>query len=611
MTFQVADRVQETSTTTGTGTLTLGGAVTGYRAFSSVCSNADTVEYAIFLPSDGSWEIGKGTYNSGTLSRDTVYSSSNSGSLVNFAAGTKYVWLNMGANQLSLIAAAQSVNTVLAGPSSGAAAVPTMRSLVDADVPDILTITKIANLTTNGFVKTGSGDGTLSVDTNTYLTSNQTITLSGDVSGSGATAITATLATVNASPGTYAIATVVVNGKGLVTSASAAGTTGSGNVVLAGSPAITTPTIASFANANHNHQNSAGGGTLDAASIASGVLANARVNFAAPAAIGNTTAASGAFTTLAAAATTITGTSDTPQLSVIGNGTQTSVLQQWENSTPAVVASVSNLGHVAFGQSAAPVSSTVIATAKSFADPANPTIGFDDNITTTYTATNTNSVFGVRGIITITQTGFNVTPTTPGNLAGIRGTTTISGSSNTVSGASALSGIIQNSGAGTLTAGAGLYIQNARNTGGGTFTTAYGVYIEGQTAAGTNYAIFTNAGKVQFGDSVTVAAGYLTGTMDTMTYASTISLDVTLGNLHKTTTVNSTGNATINASAAGVAGQHIWVMITNDGTSGKTITFGTNFKPSATVVGTTSKTAVVHFVSDGTNFYEVARTLGL
>lgn len=69
-------------------------------------------------------------------------------------------------------------------------ALPTWDVLVDADIPDILTISRISNLTSNGFVKTGSGNGTLSVDTSTYLIGNQTITLSGDVSGSGATAIT-------------------------------------------------------------------------------------------------------------------------------------------------------------------------------------------------------------------------------------------------------------------------------------------------------------------------------------------------------------------------------------------------------------------------------------
>lgn len=55
------------------------------------------------------------------------------------------------------------------------------------------TIAKLANLTSNGFVKTSGGDGTLSVDTATYLTGNQTITLSGDTSGSGTTAITTTI----------------------------------------------------------------------------------------------------------------------------------------------------------------------------------------------------------------------------------------------------------------------------------------------------------------------------------------------------------------------------------------------------------------------------------
>lgn len=55
-------------------------------------------------------------------------------------------------------------------------------------------IAKLSNLTSNGFVKTGSGDGTLSVDTSTYLTGNQSISLGGDLSGSGATSITATIA---------------------------------------------------------------------------------------------------------------------------------------------------------------------------------------------------------------------------------------------------------------------------------------------------------------------------------------------------------------------------------------------------------------------------------
>lgn len=69
-------------------------------------------------------------------------------------------------------------------------------------------IAKLSNLTSNGFVKTSGGDGTLSIDTNTYITGNQTITLSGDITGSGTTGITTAIAAgvivdadVNASAG--------------------------------------------------------------------------------------------------------------------------------------------------------------------------------------------------------------------------------------------------------------------------------------------------------------------------------------------------------------------------------------------------------------------------
>jgi len=94
MAFVVADRVQETTTTTGTGTVTLAGAVTGFQSFAAV-GNGNTTYYTI---TDGTnWEVGIGTYTSSgtTLSRDTVLSSSNSGSLVNFSAGTKNVFVTL------------------------------------------------------------------------------------------------------------------------------------------------------------------------------------------------------------------------------------------------------------------------------------------------------------------------------------------------------------------------------------------------------------------------------------------------------------------------------------------------------------------------------------
>ena len=92
MALILADRVQETTTTTGTGTVTLAGAASGFQSFSAV-GNGNSTYYTITGGTE--WEVGIGTYTSSgtTLSRTTVLSSSNSGSLVNFSAGTKNVFV--------------------------------------------------------------------------------------------------------------------------------------------------------------------------------------------------------------------------------------------------------------------------------------------------------------------------------------------------------------------------------------------------------------------------------------------------------------------------------------------------------------------------------------
>ena len=94
MAFLLADRVQETTTTTGTGTITLAGAVTGFQSFAAI-GNGNTTFYTIADQSGSNWEVGIGTYTSSgtTLSRDTILASSNSGSAVNFGAGTKNVFV--------------------------------------------------------------------------------------------------------------------------------------------------------------------------------------------------------------------------------------------------------------------------------------------------------------------------------------------------------------------------------------------------------------------------------------------------------------------------------------------------------------------------------------
>jgi hypothetical protein len=94
MAFVLADRVKETTTTTGTGTVTLLGASTGFQSFSAI-GNTNTTYYTIAGQTGSEWEVGIGTYTSSgtTLARTAVISSSNAGALVNFSAGTKDVFV--------------------------------------------------------------------------------------------------------------------------------------------------------------------------------------------------------------------------------------------------------------------------------------------------------------------------------------------------------------------------------------------------------------------------------------------------------------------------------------------------------------------------------------
>lgn len=98
MAFVVANRVKETSTTAGTGALTLAGAATGYQSFGSGIGNNNSTYYTIEDPTAGAWEVGIGSYNANVLSRDTVLASSNAGALVPFAANAKNVFVDFPAN---------------------------------------------------------------------------------------------------------------------------------------------------------------------------------------------------------------------------------------------------------------------------------------------------------------------------------------------------------------------------------------------------------------------------------------------------------------------------------------------------------------------------------
>jgi hypothetical protein len=117
MALIVKDRVQETTSTTGTGTLTLTGAVSGFQSL-SVVGNGNTTYYCVVGGTE--WEVGIGTYTLiGTiLSRDTILSSSNGGTAVNFSAGVKNVFVTYPAGKAVTLDDVQTlVNKTLTSPT--------------------------------------------------------------------------------------------------------------------------------------------------------------------------------------------------------------------------------------------------------------------------------------------------------------------------------------------------------------------------------------------------------------------------------------------------------------------------------------------------------------
>lgn len=112
MALVLANRVRETSTTTGTGTLTLAGAVSGFRTFSSAIGNGNTCFYCAVNGTQ--WEVGVGTVAAGTLARTTLLSSS-TGSAINFTSGTKDVFVTYASERALFVDAANTVGVNING----------------------------------------------------------------------------------------------------------------------------------------------------------------------------------------------------------------------------------------------------------------------------------------------------------------------------------------------------------------------------------------------------------------------------------------------------------------------------------------------------------------
>ena len=97
MALVINDRVRETTSTAGSGTQTLGGAVDGFQTFAAGIGNDNTTYYAISLNSANEWEVGRGTLNgdSSTLARTEILQSSNSDNAVVFSAGAKEIFCTL------------------------------------------------------------------------------------------------------------------------------------------------------------------------------------------------------------------------------------------------------------------------------------------------------------------------------------------------------------------------------------------------------------------------------------------------------------------------------------------------------------------------------------
>ena len=95
MALVIADRVKETTTTTGTGTINLAGAVEGFQTFVAGVGNGNTTFYSIQDSGGTAWEVGIGTITDAspaTLARTTVISSTNSANAISLSSGTHTVF---------------------------------------------------------------------------------------------------------------------------------------------------------------------------------------------------------------------------------------------------------------------------------------------------------------------------------------------------------------------------------------------------------------------------------------------------------------------------------------------------------------------------------------
>ncbi len=168
MALQLKDRVLETASAPGTGTVTLLGASLGYQSFNTALTSGNTTYYAIADLGGANWEVGIGTFTApDQLARNTILESSNSGSIVNFSSGTQNVFITYPAEKSVNLDASGNVSplgTIASGTWNATTIGPTYggTGITGYAVGDMLfanTTTSLDKLTigANGYVLTSNG----------------------------------------------------------------------------------------------------------------------------------------------------------------------------------------------------------------------------------------------------------------------------------------------------------------------------------------------------------------------------------------------------------------------------------------------------------------------
>lgn len=193
MALVLADRVQDLTLTTGTGTVTLTGTPTvGYQSFGAAIGNGNTTYYTITGGSQ--FEVGIGTYTAAgtSLSRDTVLSSSNGGALVNFSAGEKTVFVTYPAERSVNADAAGNVNISVTGNAATATRATNLASGAAGSVPYQTAANTTAFLASASGVLVGGNPPTFSTTptlTGTNFTAIPNAALSNNAVTIGTTAV--------------------------------------------------------------------------------------------------------------------------------------------------------------------------------------------------------------------------------------------------------------------------------------------------------------------------------------------------------------------------------------------------------------------------------------